>query len=324
NMGSVALKKVVESVFPTGPDAYCSPPFSNVESALSQIEFDGPEQLSRGTLRDDLAWLSRVQRCVEAMSARWLAELDRLEQEGPLSPAKPEEGVTCNLWLQENLHLTHNAAYSQIRTARHLQHLPRTYAALRQGEISWQQVSVICRAMEEVTKTRLNPAEVESELLAAAQSMDPLTLLRHWQQMRYQGDQEAGLEAEQEQHRRRWLQLSETWKGSYRLEGELDSEGGGVLKTALQGLMKAQPRDDERTPAQRRADAVVEMARRCLDAGDLPEQGGEKPPLMLVAELSTLRLEPGSRLAQLDWGPLLTGESPRRIACDAAITPVIA
>jgi hypothetical protein len=44
---------------------------------------------------------------------------------------------------------------------------------------------------------------------------------------------------------------------------------------------------------------------------------------MLISELSTLRLEPGSRLAELDWGPLVTGESARRIACDAAITQVI-
>ena len=42
------------------------------------------------------------------------------------------------------------------------------------------------------------------------------------------------------------------------------------------------------------------MARRCLDAGDLPDQGGEKPRLTLV-----------------------TGESACHIACDAAITPVI-
>ena len=34
---------------------------------------------------------------------------------------------------------------------------------------------------------------------------------------------------------------------------------------------------------------------------------------MLVAELSTLRLEPGSRLAELDWGPLVSGETARRI-----------
>jgi len=67
----------------------------------------------------------------------------------------------------------------------------------------------------------------------------------------------------------------------------------------------------------------VEMAWRCLEAGDLPEQGGEKPHLMLTAELSTVRLEPGSRMAELDWGPLVTGETARRIGCDAAITPVI-
>ena len=160
-------------------------------------------------------------------------------------------------------------------------------------------------------------------LVSAAQQVDAQTLLMLWQQMRYQGDQEAGLEAEEEQRRRRWLQLWQTWKGSYRLEGELDPEGGTALKTVLQGLMKKQPNDDQRTSTQRRADAVVEMAWCCLDAGDLPEQGGEKPHLMLISELSTLRLEPGSRLAELDWGPLVTGESARRIACDAAITPVI-
>src|SRR5215475_2626294 len=44
---------------------------------------------------------------------------------------------------------------------------------------------------------------------------------------------------------------------------------------------------------------------------------------MLIAELSTLRLEPGSRMAQLDWGPLVTGQTARRIADDADITPVL-
>ena len=42
-----------------------------------------------------------------------------------------------------------------------------------------------------------------------------------------------------------------------------------------------------------------------------------------MAELATLRLEPGSRPAQLDWGPLVTGETARRIGCDAAVTQVL-
>jgi len=67
----------------------------------------------------------------------------------------------------------------------------------------------------------------------------------------------------------------------------------------------------------------VELARRRLDAGDLPERGGERPHLTVVAELSTLRLEPGSKLADLDWGALVTGETARRIGCDCSITPVV-
>jgi hypothetical protein len=42
--------------------------------------------------------------------------------------------------------------------------------------------------------------------------VDAQTLLMLWQQMRYQGDQEAGLEAEEERRRNRWLQLWQTWK----------------------------------------------------------------------------------------------------------------
>lgn len=317
-MRSARATELVKLISPPGPDAYCHPPFASVESGLAQIEAEGPEGLSADLLRDDLEWLARVQRSVEAMSAHWLAELDRREEEAPAHLYS-----CCTDWLQEKLHLTPNAAYAQVRTARQLEHLPRTMPAFMRGELSGQQVSVICRAMAQLHQTCLDSAEVESELVGAARYMDPRQLHRHWLQLRYAADQEAGLDAEEEQRRRRWLQLEETWGGGYRLEGELDVEGGATLKTALQGLMAGRPEDDERTPTQRRADALVEIARRCLDAGELPEQGGERPHLMLLAELSTLRLEPGSRLAELNWGPLVTGETARRIGCDAAITPVI-
>jgi hypothetical protein len=185
------------------------------------------------------------------------------------------------------------------------------------------QVNVICQAVEQVSKTILDPGEIESQLLEAAREMDPQELLRHWQQLRYQSDQEAGLEAEEEQRERRWLRLWQTWNGNYRIEGELDAECGATLRTALKGLLEPRSKDDERTAWQRWADALGELARRRLDAGDLPERGGEKPHLMLVAQLSTLRLEPGSPLAELNWGPQVTGETARRIGCDAAVTPVI-
>ena len=177
--------------------------------------------------------------------------------------------------------------------------------------------------MEQVGRTCLDGTELEGELVLAAEQMDPRQLHDHWLQLRYQADQEAGLAAEEERRRRRWLHLRQTWAGSYRIEGELDAGAGATLKTALEGLMGRLRKGDERTPSERRADALGELARRRLDAGDLPQRGGEKPHLVLTAELSTLRLEPGSPLAQLDWGPLVSGETARRIGCDAAVTPVL-
>jgi hypothetical protein len=177
--------------------------------------------------------------------------------------------------------------------------------------------------MEQVPKTCLAPSSVELALVEAGRRLDADELHRHWVQMRYQADQGAGLEAEEEQRRRRWLRLTETRWGSFRLEGELDAEGGVTLRTALRRLMGRRPAGDERTPEQRRADAIAELARRQLDSGELPERGGERPHLLLIADEATMRREPGSRMAQLDWkGPLVTGETARRIACDASVTRV--
>src|SRR5215470_4264190 len=303
-------------------DPYVPPSFASVEEGLAVIHQGGPETLTSKALREDLKWFATQQRCLEAMSARWLAELDRREQLA--SEGSEDDHQSCARWLSETLKLTPNAAYAQVRTARMLSSLNWTADALRRGEISAQHVGVIRRAMEQVPRTRLEPSDVEPELVFAARQMDPLNLDRHWQQMRYQADQEAGLEAEEERRGQRWLSLNQIPTGNYRIEGVLDAEGGATLKTALQGILGRRPaQGDERSPGQRRADGLVELARRRLDAGDLPERGGERPHLLLIAEPSTLRLEPGSRLAELDWGPLVTGETARRIADDASITPVL-
>ena len=78
-------------------DPYVPPSFAGVEEGLGVIYRGGPETLTSKALREDLKWFATQQRCLEAMSARWLAELDRLEQEGPPDPA-----CSCSLWLQEN------------------------------------------------------------------------------------------------------------------------------------------------------------------------------------------------------------------------------
>ena len=85
------------------------------------------------------------------------------------------------------------------------------------------------------------------------------------------------------------------------LNGKFGADDGATLQTALDALMRPPGRDDERSGSQRRADALVEMARRQLDAGVLPTVGGQKPHLLVTAELATLAKAPGARAAELEW-----------------------
>jgi len=60
--------------------------------------------------------------------------------------------------------------------------------------------------------------------------------------------------------------------------------------TALGSLAEPRPwpPEDGRTPAQRRADALVEICRRHLDTSDRPRIGGERPHLMVTISAAEL------------------------------------
>ena len=60
-----------------------------------------------------------------------------------------------------------------------------------------------------------------------------------------------------------------------------------------------------------------------MDGGRLPEVGGQKPHLVVNVDLATLTKQPGSRAAELEWAQPIPAETARRLACDAAITPIV-
>ena len=59
-----------------------------------------------------------------------------------------------------------------------------------------------------------------------------------------------------DEHDRRALFISPLLDG-YRIDGQFDREGGACLVAALEALLPPRAADDTRTPAQRRADALV-------------------------------------------------------------------
>jgi hypothetical protein len=97
-------------------------------------------------------------------------------------------------------------------------------------------------------------------------------------------------------HESRHVHLSETWRGMWVLDGQLDAVGGTELATALRRIKNELFEADwaaakevhgdrtcvdhlGRTAAQRRADALVELARRAMAA---PDNGKDPRPLFVV------------------------------------------
>ena len=72
--------------------------------------------------------------------------------------------------------------------------------------------------------------------------------------------------------------------------------------------------------AERDADALGELCTNSLDAGQLPEQGGERPHVLLVISLQQLRRNRGT---VLEYGGQLSAALTRMLLCDSAITPVV-
>ncbi|HSS93564.1 MAG TPA: DUF222 domain-containing protein, partial [Candidatus Dormibacteraeota bacterium] len=166
-------------------------------------------------------------------------------------------------------------------------------------------------------------ANAEDILVTAARELDPDRFRSVTAHLLHCLQPDGFLADANEAHERRFLYLSQTFGGVFYLNGRLDAEGGATLQTALDSIMGPPAHHDERTPAQRRADAAVEMGRRLLDGGTLPEVGGQKPHLVVNVDMSTLTKEPGARAAELEWAQPIPAETARRLACDAAITPIV-
>jgi hypothetical protein len=267
------------------------------------------------SMGDDIKALMSVGNRIDAEAGRRLVRFDRGQgwaQSGAL---------TTQAWLRWHCNLTHATASDQVEVLRQLTSLPQTETAFAQGDISYRHAALIARTAGQLGD-KFEP-QAETILVTAAKELDPWRLKRVTVQLRHCLEPDGVLNDANETYDRRFVHLSQTLDGIFRLDGQLDSEGGAALRTALEALMGPPAEDDYRTATQRRADALVELARQRLDAGTLPEVAGQKPHLVVNVDMATLRKEPGSMAAELEWSLPIPAETARRLACDSAITPII-
>lgn len=239
---------------------------------LSVEEFDAAdvESLGDAELADELVGMRRAIDRLEAQFSRRLVRFEAIQGY--------ESAGAANLlsWLRWACRMGTSAAARRLHMARQLIELPQTESAWRSGAISSGHAAVIGRAVDEVGAEHARSAE--PTLLEAAEHMNPGHVWLVGQQIRHTVDPDGALAASNAAYARRRLNLTTNIDGALELAGLFDAEGGAVLRTAIDALTRPLP-GDERISAQRRADALVELARRQLDGGALPGAGGQRPHL---------------------------------------------
>jgi hypothetical protein len=282
---------------------------------LQELETEDLDGLSAEAIGEQLPQLFAFRNRLDAQIQRRLARFDKLEG------YSADRALSAQAWLRWKCHLAAGEASERVGVARQMLHLEITAAALAEGSISFRHAALIARTASELGEKWESNAE--SILVGAGKEVDPGRLRYAVGHLKHYLLPDGVLDDANANHQRRSLYLSQTFDGLFRVDGQLDAEGGAALKTALDALMTPPSGDDDRTPAQRRADALVELARVQLDGGNLPESGGQKPHLVVTASSEILSKTPGAPPAELQWADLIPAETARRIACDCGVTLVV-
>jgi len=285
-----------------------------LRSAVDALAGLDPDELDGGVLGELIAEMMRERDRLDALCHRFVAVHDR-RQVWRAEGARSEKQ-----WLGQHCRLSAGEAAGRAVMARRLGALPQTLEAAAQGMVSAGQARVAAQAVRDLPAAALDGLD---ELVAGS---GPGT---HAGQLRATVDEYAHqvapdslAEREQRAYERRRLAVRRGGDGAS-LDGFLDVLGAETVLSALAPLAAPRSAVDDRTFEQRMADALVELARRSLDGGDLPDVGGAKPHVTVVVRLETLLGEDGAGPATLDRLGALSGEAARRMCCDAGISRVV-
>jgi Domain of unknown function (DUF222) len=279
------------------------------QAADTLAELD-PDCLTDEELGDMLVRWHRVEARLAASKARLTVAFD-------VRRAYANDGSkTAAAWLARHTHGSPAAARAQTRLARRLRHMPVTREALAAGEISVRHAEVLAELYASPRRPVAEGfSEAEEQLVEYAKTLDFdqfVISIRYWESLI---DQDGMEDQARSDHASRHLHLSETFRGNWALDGQLDPIGGAEVATELRRIERELFDEDwaaakaihgentlvghlERTSAQRRADALRVMARRSAAT----PADGEPPRPLLVVHLGDATLR---RLCELASGTVI-------------------
>ena len=284
-----------------------------LDEAVDALVDEFIDEFSTHALGADLV---DIRRAVDRLEAEFIRRLHRFHC---ARGAQADGGGSTVSWLRR-CGMTVKAAAYRVHLARTLGELPAALDSARAGRASFSNVTMIAHLAEDVGVEQVAP--LESILVGAAETLEPGAMRTLTQATRLRLDPDGVLADDNHAHERRWFECDQTYGGVFVLRGELDAEGGALVKTAIDALSHGMSRGETRTGSQRRADALVDLAATQLRCGDHRDVHGQRPHLMVTVSAETLRSGADAQPAELSGVGPIHPETARRIACDAVRTLV--
>lgn len=202
-------------------------------------------------------------------------------------------------------------------------------AALASGAVDWEQAQAIVKSVDLLPDT-LSTEDVEfarEVMLEAAKQYNAADLRNLGRAIRHRADPDGSLPPDKTVDRVRGASFHTHGDGTESLHWRDSAERIASARAAMAALDAPEPAEggelDLRSPAQRRADAMVLVFEQLLRHGDLPTSRGKAPQVVVTVDLAALKGQPDAALASLATGSALTPEAVRHLMCDSEITPII-
>jgi hypothetical protein len=259
-------------------------PLQDLASALDALARVEPSALAD---TDAIVELHRRSDQLEAVLSRACASFERR------GDWAAEGAKSAAAWLTVRCRTPQTTAKRRVALGRALPALPVVERAWVAGDIGSSAVGLLAGARTEATAPAM--AEHEPVLVDHARRLPPRPFARVVAYWRQAVDADGVEDEAARLHAQRRVHLSSSFEGRWFLEGVLDPIGGEIVSNAIGSVERelfasdwAEARarcgdatgveDLVRTPAQRRADALVELARRATR----PRKGSPARPLFTV------------------------------------------
>jgi hypothetical protein len=269
----------------------------------------------------DLDAVRAIQTAQNALDA---AKADRLRTISETHSHELEGASSLTAWTSRHLRLNATETRALVAATEATRELPAVADAAAHGRLRLQHVSLFTYGLRHVGREVVTqsedwlldvalehePGELRTSMRALREYFHPDELDRAWAD---------GMEKQD-------IKVDAVPSG-WHVNGFLGTEAGAKLRAVLDSLGAPRDKDDERTGAERRVDALETMLDGVLENG-LPSDRGVRPHLSVIADLATVeaalagRASETSPPAQLagfgSIGPQLLG----KLLCGADITTV--